>query len=106
LIGSDDLLACFIAGNSFTWDDWFRVETENAHLMEVNAPVLFCTLSNFFLYKIQQVVDNLLNLSIFVYLGLTMVGSHLVLIETETQFNFNSLGHFSMTLLSKLQLGD
>ncbi|EIE89267.1 hypothetical protein RO3G_13978 [Rhizopus delemar RA 99-880] len=34
LIGSDDLLACFIAGNSFTWDDWFRVETENAHLME------------------------------------------------------------------------
>ncbi|KAG0764499.1 hypothetical protein G6F62_005324 [Rhizopus arrhizus] len=52
LIGSDDLLACFIAGNSFTWDDWFRVETENAHLMEV--------------------VDNLLNLSIFVYLGLTM----------------------------------
>lgn len=49
LIGSDDLLACFIAGNSFTWDDWFRVETENAHLMEVNAPVLFCPLSNFFI---------------------------------------------------------
>ena len=36
LIGSDDLLACFIAGNSFTWDDWFRVETENAHLMEAS----------------------------------------------------------------------
>ncbi|ORZ03149.1 Sodium/hydrogen exchanger family-domain-containing protein [Syncephalastrum racemosum] len=34
LMGSDDLLACFIAGNSFTWDDWFRVETENSHLME------------------------------------------------------------------------
>lgn len=24
LIGSDDVLACFIAGNVFTWDDWFR----------------------------------------------------------------------------------
>lgn len=22
LIGSDDVLACFVAGNSFTWDDW------------------------------------------------------------------------------------
>ncbi|KAI7906455.1 Sodium/hydrogen exchanger family-domain-containing protein [Cokeromyces recurvatus] len=34
LIGSDDILACFIAGNSFTWDDWFRIETEKAYLME------------------------------------------------------------------------
>ncbi|KAI8070788.1 Sodium/hydrogen exchanger family-domain-containing protein [Gongronella butleri] len=34
LMGSDDLLACFIAGNSFTWDDWFRKETENAHMSE------------------------------------------------------------------------
>lgn len=24
LIGSDDILACFIAGNVFTWDDWYR----------------------------------------------------------------------------------
>ncbi|KAI8343119.1 Sodium/hydrogen exchanger family-domain-containing protein [Chlamydoabsidia padenii] len=52
LIGSDDLLACFIAGNSFTWDDWFRKETENAHMAEV--------------------VDLLLNLSIFVYIGATV----------------------------------
>lgn len=22
MIGSDDVLACFIAGNAFTWDDW------------------------------------------------------------------------------------
>lgn len=55
LLGSDDLLACFIAGNSFTWDDWFRTETENAHLTEV--------------------IDMLLNLTIFVYIGLTMVQS-------------------------------
>ncbi|KAH8164485.1 hypothetical protein CIB48_g3763 [Xylaria polymorpha] len=27
LIGSDDILACFIAGNVFTWDDWFRLQT-------------------------------------------------------------------------------
>ncbi|KAI4862925.1 Sodium/hydrogen exchanger family-domain-containing protein [Hypoxylon rubiginosum] len=27
MIGSDDILACFIAGNAFTWDDWFRLET-------------------------------------------------------------------------------
>lgn len=27
MIGSDDVLACFIAGNAFTWDDWFRLET-------------------------------------------------------------------------------
>lgn len=27
MVGSDDVLACFIAGNIFTWDDWFRLET-------------------------------------------------------------------------------
>ncbi|KAK4520034.1 uncharacterized protein ATC70_008162 [Mucor velutinosus] len=52
LMGSDDLLACFIAGNSFTWDDWFREETEDSHLSEV--------------------IDMLLNLSMFVYIGITM----------------------------------
>ncbi|CAG8499918.1 11164_t:CDS:10 [Funneliformis mosseae] len=49
LIGSDDILACFIAGNSFTWDDWFRKETAESHF--------------------QDVIDLLLNLAIFVYLG-------------------------------------
>lgn len=37
LLGSDDLLACFIAGNSFTWDDWFRIETEDSRLVEVGS---------------------------------------------------------------------
>lgn len=23
MIGSDDVLACFVAGNTFTWDDWY-----------------------------------------------------------------------------------
>ncbi|KKY28752.1 putative na h [Diplodia seriata] len=27
MLGSDDVLACFVAGNAFTWDDWFRLET-------------------------------------------------------------------------------
>ncbi|ORY91290.1 Cation/H+ exchanger, partial [Syncephalastrum racemosum] len=47
--GSDDVLACFAAGNAFSWDDWFRKETEEAHF--------------------QEVIDMLLNLSIFVYIG-------------------------------------
>jgi NhaP-type Na+/H+ or K+/H+ antiporter len=61
IIGSDDLLACFIAGNSFTWDDWFRVETENAHMAEV--------------------VDVLLNLSMFVYIGATVVRTFFLIIN-------------------------
>ncbi|ODQ50175.1 hypothetical protein SAICODRAFT_10227 [Saitoella complicata NRRL Y-17804] len=52
LFGTDDLLACFVAGNVFTWDDWFRIETEKEHL--------------------QSTIDMLLNISIFVYLGAIM----------------------------------
>lgn len=29
VLGSDDVLACFIAGNSLTWHDFVRVETED-----------------------------------------------------------------------------
>ncbi|KAI8994490.1 Sodium/hydrogen exchanger family-domain-containing protein [Pilobolus umbonatus] len=47
--GSDDLLACFVAGNALSWDDWFRNETEQAHF--------------------QEVIDMMLNLAIFVYIG-------------------------------------
>ncbi|OLL23683.1 putative Na(+)/H(+) antiporter [Neolecta irregularis DAH-3] len=49
MLGSDDLLSCFVAGNTFTWDDWFRKETEDESL--------------------QSSVDMLLNISIFVYIG-------------------------------------
>ncbi|KAJ2781507.1 hypothetical protein H4R18_002833 [Coemansia javaensis] len=49
LAGSDDILACFIAGNVFTWDDWFREETKEAHL--------------------QDVLDTLFNHTFFIYLG-------------------------------------
>jgi sodium/hydrogen antiporter len=49
MIGTDDVLACFVAGNAFTWDDWFRKETEDDSL--------------------QPTIDNLLNASIFMWLG-------------------------------------
>ncbi|ORZ12755.1 Sodium/hydrogen exchanger family-domain-containing protein [Absidia repens] len=47
--GSDDVLACFVAGNAFSWDEWFRKETEDAHF--------------------QDVIDMMLNLAVFVYIG-------------------------------------
>jgi len=49
MIGSDDVLACFIAGNAFTWDDWFRLETLDDSL--------------------QPTIDMLLNLAIFIWFG-------------------------------------
>lgn len=49
MIGSDDVLACFIAGNAFTWDSWFRLETLDDSL--------------------QPTVDMLLNVSVFLWYG-------------------------------------
>lgn len=49
MLGSDDVLACFIAGNVFTWDDWFRLETLDDSL--------------------QPTIDMLLNVSIFMWYG-------------------------------------
>ncbi|KAH7316909.1 Sodium/hydrogen exchanger family-domain-containing protein [Stachybotrys elegans] len=49
LIGTDDVLACFIAGNTFTWDDWFRLETKDDSL--------------------QPTIDMLLNVTIFLWYG-------------------------------------
>lgn len=49
MIGSDDVLACFIAGNAFTLDDWFRLETLDDSL--------------------QPTIDMLLNLSVFMWFG-------------------------------------
>lgn len=49
LIGSDDVLACFVAGNTFTWDDWFRLETLDDSL--------------------QPTIDMLLNVAVFIWFG-------------------------------------
>lgn len=46
---SDDVLACFIAGNVLTWDDYFRQETEED--------------------SFQPTIDMLLNVSIFMWFG-------------------------------------
>ncbi|WFD34481.1 hypothetical protein MCUN1_001322 [Malassezia cuniculi] len=49
LFGTDDILACFICGNSFTWDDWFRLRIEE--------------------HDFQEIIDMLLNTGIFLYIG-------------------------------------
>ena len=49
MIGSDDVLASFIAGSVFNWDDWFRRETEDDSL--------------------QPTIDMLLNVAVFMWYG-------------------------------------
>lgn len=49
MLGTDDVLACFIAGNAFTWDDWFRQETKDD--------------------SFQPTIDMLLNVAIFAWFG-------------------------------------
>ncbi|KAF9109995.1 hypothetical protein BGX27_006891 [Mortierella sp. AM989] len=49
IIGADDFLACFVAGNVFAWDDWFSNEIAEAH--------------------IQEIIDMLLNLACFIFIG-------------------------------------
>ncbi|KAK8872396.1 sodium/hydrogen exchanger family protein [Apiospora arundinis] len=56
LIGSDDVLACFIAGNVFTWDDWFRLETLDEYVMKPSS-------------SLQPTIDMLLNVAIFMWYG-------------------------------------
>ncbi|KAK0554157.1 hypothetical protein OC846_002246 [Tilletia horrida] len=52
LLGTDDLLAAFIAGNVFTWDDRYRVDTEND--------------------EVTNVIDLLLNQTFFLFVGLNI----------------------------------
>ncbi|KAJ1736528.1 Na+/H+ antiporter [Coemansia sp. Benny D160-2] len=49
IIGTDDIFCCFIAGNSFTWDDWFRIESEDTGL--------------------QETLNGLISMSFFIYFG-------------------------------------
>ncbi|ORX50487.1 Sodium/hydrogen exchanger [Hesseltinella vesiculosa] len=69
MLGCDDLLACFIAGNAITWDDWFNQETEDTHIM--------------------QVTEMLLNLNTFVYIGATIPWSSFV--NAEIHMNWIKL---------------
>ena len=67
MIGSDDVLACFIAGNAFTWDDWY-VSTKAAP----KGPFAK-QLSRFRLEteddSLQPTIDMLLNISVFLWFG-------------------------------------
>ena len=47
LIHSDDLLAVFIAGSAFSWDDQFKERAKDSHFQEVIDLVFNCT---FFVY--------------------------------------------------------
>lgn len=49
LVGSDDILSCFVAGNVMSWDDWFREQT----------------LEDSF----QPTLDMILNQAMFLWLG-------------------------------------
>ncbi|RHZ45610.1 hypothetical protein Glove_668g9 [Diversispora epigaea] len=75
ILGSDAFLACFAAGTSFTWDDWFREETQGAQL--------------------QEVIDLLLNLTTFVYIGMIFPWS---------SFNLDDLSLKNLIIVSILIL--
>lgn len=49
LIGSDDILSCFVAGNAISWDDWFRQQTMHD--------------------SFQPTLDMMLNQAVFLWLG-------------------------------------
>ncbi|KAI1657429.1 Sodium/hydrogen exchanger family-domain-containing protein [Daldinia decipiens] len=67
MIGSDDILACFIAGNIFTWDDWFRLETldEGSPLVLAGPLLTIFSVSS----SLQPTIDMLLNVTIFMWYG-------------------------------------
>ncbi|GAA6004531.1 hypothetical protein JCM10207_000920 [Rhodosporidiobolus poonsookiae] len=50
VLGSDDVLACFVAGNSLTWHDFYRREASEEDTF-------------------QGVIDNLLDTATFLYIG-------------------------------------
>ncbi|GAA5822998.1 hypothetical protein JCM11251_004452 [Rhodosporidiobolus azoricus] len=52
-IGSDDVLACFVAGNSLTWKDFYRIEASEEDTF-------------------QDVIDTLLDTATFIYIGSIM----------------------------------
>ncbi|KAI2621886.1 Sodium/hydrogen exchanger family-domain-containing protein [Hypomontagnella submonticulosa] len=65
LVGSDDILACFVAGNVFTWDDWFRLKTQD-----------------------EPTIDTLLNVAIFMWYGVACPWS---LFVENTTLSFSRL---------------
>ncbi|GAA5929313.1 hypothetical protein JCM10213_006346 [Rhodosporidiobolus nylandii] len=58
VLGSDDILACFVAGNSLTWGDFYRIEASEEDTF-------------------QDVIDTLLDSATFLYLGTVVPWSEL-----------------------------
>src|SRR5205085_3812369 len=82
MVGSDDVLACFIAGNAFTWDDWFRLETLDDSL--------------------QPTFDMLLNMAMFMWLGATCPWESFWSGEVVPPARLVALGVLVMLLLRRL----
>ncbi|KAG0151177.1 hypothetical protein CROQUDRAFT_651384 [Cronartium quercuum f. sp. fusiforme G11] len=53
MLGMDDILVCFVAANSFNWDGYYATET---HALTGKVPL-------------QDVIDNLLNSTLFIYIA-------------------------------------
>ncbi|RKP13237.1 Cation/H+ exchanger, partial [Piptocephalis cylindrospora] len=52
IIGANDFIAVFAAGNAFTWNDWYSDQSTDSHL--------------------QEIIDMLFSISFFVYFGTTL----------------------------------
>ena len=84
MIGTDDVLASFIAGNVFTWDDWFRQETMDDSL--------------------QPTIDMLLNISIFLWFGCVAPWSMFAHNDVVPVWRLIILGILVLALRSVLRL--
>lgn len=75
MLGGDDLLCCFIVGNAFTWDDSYRLETEDDTFQvsthRIHLEVLLKVSSDSCSPPVakQDVIDSLLNVAIFTFMG-------------------------------------
>ena len=65
MIGSDDVLACFIAGNIFTIEYTFRSFAHKTYLPSTSDWFRLETLDD----SLQPTIDMLLNLSVFMWFG-------------------------------------
>lgn len=76
VLGSDDVLACFVAGNSLTWNDFYRVEKhEHDDTFQDGEPSRLLSRSGKGLSANRcglcplSVIDGLLDTATFIYIG-------------------------------------
>ena len=83
ILRSDDVLACFVAGNVFTWDDWFRIQTLDDSL--------------------RPTVDMVLNVAMFLWVGATCPWESFWTTEMISPYRLIALG-LSLLLLRRLPI--